>query len=166
MAWEWLLFWLCIVILCNGLCAMLLLSEFKFQIIISNWFANSRSHWHPLLLVLLMGISKRKLHAEQHILPWRPLTDLRHENDTFAWNKASFIAQKGGLGSGTPGILPWLRHWKRWKTCIFTWPLATYDVISRNHWNWESLYSCTCLKMRARDKRTATKNIRCWCFVV
>ena len=43
-----------------------------------------------------MGISKRKLHAEQHILPWRPLTDLRHENDTFAWNKASFIAQEGG----------------------------------------------------------------------
>ena len=43
-----------------------------------------------------MGISKRKLHAERHILPWRPLTDLRHENDTFAWNKASFIAQEGG----------------------------------------------------------------------
>ena len=30
----------------------------------------------------------------------------------------------------------------------------------------ETYHHWTCHKMRARDKRTATENVRCWCFIV
>ena len=57
--------------------------------------------------------------------------------------------------------------WKKLKNMDFhskmAWTPATYDVISRNHRNRSHL---TCLKMCARDKRTATENVRNWCFIV
>ena len=77
-----------------------------------------------------MGISQRKLHAEQRCLAdlflifiittilgtlWYSTWCLSHFFFFLAWNKASFIAQKGGGGgggSGTPGTFPWLRHWR------------------------------------------------------
>ena len=43
------------------------------------------------------------------------------------------------------------------------WPPATYDIISRNHSNWPSL---NLSQNGVRDKRTATENFRCWCFIV
>ena len=48
-------------------------------------------------------------------------------------------------------------HWK------MAWPPATYDIISRNHSNWPSL---NLSQNGVRDKRTATENFRCWCFIV
>ena len=53
---------------------------------------------------------------------------------------------------------------KSWKNMYFhskmACPPPTYDVIYRNdhHWTW--------LKMSARDERTATENIKCWCFIL
>ena len=51
---------------------------------------------------------------------------------------------------------------KSWKNMYYQQkmasPPATYDVIFRNHSNWPSL--C------ARDERTATENVRCWCFIL
>ena len=44
------------------------------------------------------------------------------------------------------------------KTCSFTWPPATYDVISRNHRNWSSI---NLYQNGVRNKRTATENVRC-----
>ena len=43
------------------------------------------------------------------------------------------------------------------------WPPATYDIISHNHSNWPSL---NLPQNGMRDKRTATENFRCWCFIV
>ena len=46
---------------------------------------------------------------------------------------------------------------------IFWVKPAAYDVISLtietgHHW--------TCLKMRTRDKQTASQNVRCWCLIL
>ena len=42
------------------------------------------------------------------------------------------------------------------------WPPATFNVISHNHSNWPWLN----LSQNAHDKQTATKKIRCWCFII
>ena len=57
--------------------------------------------------------------------------------------------------------------WKKLKNMHFpskmAWPPATYDIIlvtlvTEHH--------LTCLKMCLGDKWTASKNVRCWCFIV
>ena len=45
----------------------------------------------------------------------------------------------------------WLDH-----LLLITSYLVTIET--DHHW--------TCLKMRARDKRTSTENVRCWCFIL
>ena len=52
---------------------------------------------------------------------------------------------------------------KRYKNMNFhSKPARPPTVISGNHSNWSIP---TYLKMRAKDKRTATENIRCWCSI-
>ena len=55
-------------------------------------------------------------------------------------------------GEGGGGMEPPLSFWK----LLMTSYLVT--IVTDHH--------KTCLKMRARDKRTATENFRCWCFIV
>ena len=57
---------------------------------------------------------------------------------------------------------------RSWKNMHFhlkmVWPPATYDDTSPNHIVTD--HHQACLKMCARDKRTATENFRCWFFIV
>ena len=54
---------------------------------------------------------------------------------------------------------------KIWKNMYFhpklAWPPATYDVISRNHSNWQSLNSSQNL---CEGWTNSYWNVRCWCF--
>ena len=56
---------------------------------------------------------------------------------------------------------------RSWKNMSFhpkmAWPPATYDIISQNHSN---LLSLNLSQKCARDERTATENVRCWCFIL
>ena len=56
---------------------------------------------------------------------------------------------------------------RSWKNMSFhpkmAWPPATYDIISQNDSN---LLSLNLSQKCARDERTATENVRCWCFIL
>ena len=59
---------------------------------------------------------------------------------------------------------------KSWKKHTFSLKMActpaTYYVIPTYLVTIETDRHWTCLKMRARDKRPPTENVRCWCFIL
>ena len=53
------------------------------------------------------------------------------------------------------------------KTCIFTQKWLYHLLLMTSHLvAIKTDHHQSCLKIRARDERTGTENVRCWCFII
>ena len=78
-------------------------------------------------------------------------------NSSFLSNifMAAYGETQSFMNGGAAGGL-WRRQ--QWLDHLLLITSYLVNIETDHHW--------TCLKMRARDKRLSTENVRCWCFIL